>query len=275
MIRLVFALRRKSGIDVEEFQEHLVRKYGPLMASFGDVLGARKYVQSVTLDGDPAHAGWIESHQQLIDERSGGGSEMEPSYDAVSEVWWDTLDKLSATLSSSEGKAAWAALLAEEQKFIDHANSPLWLAHEYPQVNSLPENLVARPLSNLVKFVMALRHPTSMSLEEAQHHALAYHGPVFRNSVTGMGSVQRYFQVHRFEHELADQLRQARGTKAEPYMYVAELWFPRGVAGEATSEGADVDRIIKADLRKFLDLERSAIQFTKERVFIDHVLCEI
>ena len=54
MIRMVFALRRKSGMSVADFQEHLVRKYGPLMASFGDVLGARKYVQSVTLDGDPA-----------------------------------------------------------------------------------------------------------------------------------------------------------------------------------------------------------------------------
>ena len=82
MIRLVFALRRKSGMSVEEFQEHLVRKYGPLMASFGDVLGVRKYVQSVTLDGDPAVAGWIASR----------GSAMEPSYDAVSEVWWDTLE---------------------------------------------------------------------------------------------------------------------------------------------------------------------------------------
>lgn len=265
MIRLVFALRRKSGIDVEEFQEHLVRKYGPLMARYGDVLGIRKYVQSVTLDGDPAHAGWIESR----------GSEMEPSYDAVSEVWWDTLEKLSATLSSSEGKEAWAALLAEEQKFIDHANSPLWLAHEYPQVNSLPENIVARPLSNMVKFVFTLRHPTSMSLEEAQHYWLSYHGPVLRNSVAGGASIQRYFQVHRIDHELADQLRAARGTKVEPYTGVAELWWTRGVAGAATSEGADADRIIKADERKFIDLKRSAIQFTKERVFIDHVLCEI
>ena len=41
------------------------------------------------------------------------------------------------------------------------------------------------------------------------------------------------------------------------------------------SEGADADRIIKVDERKFIDLKRSAIQFTKERVFIDHVLCEI
>ena len=205
MIRLVFALRRKSGMSVKDFQEHLVRKYGPLMASFGDVLGVRKYVQSVTLDGDPATAGWIESR----------GSEMEPSYDAVSEVWWDTLEKLSATMSSSEGKEAWAALLAEEQRFVDHANSPLWLAHEYPQVNSLPENIVARPLGNLVKFVFTLRHPTSMSLQEAQHYWLAYHGPVLRNSVSGSGSIMRYFQVHRFDHELADQLREARGTQAE------------------------------------------------------------
>ena len=28
MIRFVFALRRKSGMSVADFQEHLVRKYG-------------------------------------------------------------------------------------------------------------------------------------------------------------------------------------------------------------------------------------------------------
>ena len=85
----------------------------------------------------------------------------------------------------------------------------------------------------------------------------------------------RYFQVHRFDHELADQLREARGTEAEPYTGVAELWWARPGKSDPTSEGADADRLIKADERKFIDLKRSAVQFTKERVFIDHVLCEI
>ena len=71
---------------------------------------------------------------------------------------------------------------------------------------------MARPLSNVVKFVFTLRHQTSMSLEEAQHYWLSYHGPVWRNSVAGPGTSMRYFQVHRFDHELADQLREARGT---------------------------------------------------------------
>ena len=264
MIRLVFALRRKSGMSVEEFQEHLVRKYGPLMASFGDVLGVRKYVQSVTLDGDPAVAGWIASR----------GSAMEPSYDAVSEVWWDTLEKLSATQSSSAGQEAWAALLAEEQRFVDHANSPLWLAHEYSQVNSLPENIVARPLGNLVKFVFTLRHPTSRSLQEAQHYWLAYHGPVLRNSVAGGGSAMRYFQVHRFDHELADQLRAARGTKVEPYTGVAELWWARPARATPPRKGP----LPTASSRRTSASSSTCSdppQFTKERVFIDHVLCEI
>jgi hypothetical protein len=29
------------------------------------------------------------------------------------------------------------------------------------------------------------------------------------------------------------------------------------------------------DERKFIDIKRSAVQLTKERQFIDHVLCEI
>ena len=71
------------------------------------------------------------------------------------------------------------------------------------------------------------------------------------------------------------RLREARGTQAEPYTGVAELWFARPSKSDPTSEGAAADRIIKADERKFIDLQRSAVQFTKERVFIDHVLCEL
>ena len=124
--------------------------------------------------------------------------------------------------------------------------------------------------------LLASEEGSSMTgLEEAQHYWLSYHGPVLRNSVSGSASIMRYFQVHRFDHELADQLREARGTQAEPYTGVAELWRARPGKSDPTSEGADADRIIKADERKFIDLERSAIQFTKERVFIDHVLCEI
>jgi hypothetical protein len=39
MIRFVFALRRKSGMSVADFQEHLVRKYGPLVAGYFDLGG--------------------------------------------------------------------------------------------------------------------------------------------------------------------------------------------------------------------------------------------
>ena len=270
MIRFVFALRRKSGMSVADFQEHLVRKYGPLVAGYGDVLGIRRYVQSLTLEGDPKNAEWIEAH----------GGDMEPSYDAINEVWWDSLEKLGESMSSAPGREAWAALVAEEAEFIDHANSPLWLAYEYPQVNVLPEDILARPLSNLVKFVFTLRHPTSMSLQEAQHYWLTVHGPVWRNCIAGIGigvspSNLRYFQVHRFDHELADQLREARGTQAEPYTGVAEIWWPRAPVGESHAEDATRGRLIMEDERKFIDIKRSAVQLTKERQFIDHVLCEI
>jgi hypothetical protein len=45
-------------------------------------------------------------------------------------VWFDSLDGLVAALSSPQGRAAAADLIADERTFIDHALSPIWIAQE-------------------------------------------------------------------------------------------------------------------------------------------------
>ena len=92
--------------------------------------------------------------------------------------------------------------------------------------------------------------------------------------MSGSASIQRYFQVHRFDHELADRLREARATQAEPYTGVAELWFARPSKSDPTSEGAAADRIIKADERKFIDLQRSAVQWRVAESPLDLLLLD-
>jgi hypothetical protein len=60
---------------------------------------------------------------------------MEPPYDGVAELWWESEETLTGALATAAGQAAGAALLEDERRFIDLPNSPLWFAHEYPQVN--------------------------------------------------------------------------------------------------------------------------------------------
>jgi len=49
----------------------------------------------------------------------------------VADLWWDSLEDLTAGGASPEGRAAGTRLLDDERTFIDLARSPLWLAEEH------------------------------------------------------------------------------------------------------------------------------------------------
>lgn len=123
MIKLVFNLRRRSDLTREEFQRYWLEQHGPLVRSYAEVLGIRRYVQVHTL-ADHLHAALRASRQAP------------EAYDGVAELWYDSLDALGAAVATDEGRAAALALLEDERRFIDHARSPLWLAEEHPIIPS-------------------------------------------------------------------------------------------------------------------------------------------
>jgi uncharacterized protein (TIGR02118 family) len=257
MIRLVFLLRRKSGMSLPDFQRYWRDEHGPLVASFQTRLGILRYVQVHTLE-DAANAAAATAR---------GG--METPYDGVAELWWDSEEALGKVLATGAGRAAGATLLEDEKKFIDLANSPLYLTHEYPQVNPSPEPLVARPCSPLVKLYFPLRQHAQLSFEAAQRYWRTAHGPLIRSQAHAMG-ILRYQQVHRFETPLEDELRKSRGTVTAPYLGHAEVWFDR-TGARSGPEVAEAGRRAIEDEAKFIDFKRSAIWIAKERVFIDRI----
>ena len=139
MIRLIFLLRRKPELSLAEFQRYWREEHGPLVASHAQHIGALRYMQVHRMD----HA----LNEPMAVSRGG----MEPPYDGVAELWWESEEALAGALATGAGAAAGAALLEDERRFIDLPNSPLWFAHEYPQVNPTPENIVARERSSIVK----------------------------------------------------------------------------------------------------------------------------
>lgn len=255
MIRLVYLLRRKPELTLAEFHARWRDEHGPLVAFHQTRLGIERYTQSHRID-DP-------SNDRMATARGG----MEPPYDGVAELWWESEDSLAAATSTEAGRRAGAELLADEAAFIDLASSPLWLAHEYPQVNPSPEHVVARPKSGVVKLHFPLRHPASTSLEDAQRYWRTSHGPLIRTLAPAMG-MMRYQQVHRFETPLEAALRKSRGTVAEPYTGHAEVWFDRLVA-RAGPEAAEAGRRAIEDEARFVDFARSAMWLGKEHVFVD------
>lgn len=257
MIRITYLLRRRADLDREAFQRYWLETHGPLVASHARRINALRYVQVHTLDS-PLNDAMAEAR---------GG--MEPPYDGVAELWFETRDALVAALGSEEGQRAAAELLEDEARFIDLPASPLWLAYEYPQINPTPEIHVARVRSNLVKLHFPLRCPETLDPGAAQFYWRTGHGPIIRRHAQASGML-RYLQVHRaLDDELEAALREPRGTTVAPYLGHAELWFDHSVVRNSP-EAREANRIAIEDESGFIDFRRSAMWIGKEHVLVDH-----
>ncbi len=117
MLKLTFCLRRSPSLSLEEFQDYWLNKHGPLVRTLQPVLGMTRYVQLHRLRGD------------LADGMRRARRAPEP-YDGVAELWWQSEETWRTASRNPEAREANRLLLEDEAKFIDLANSPLWLNRE-------------------------------------------------------------------------------------------------------------------------------------------------
>ncbi len=101
-----------------EFKDYWMNKHGPFFMSNADAMGAKKYVQSRTIDS-PLNQGLKESRGML------------PEYDGVAEVCFESEEALIEGMSSPEGQKLGAALLEDEGKFVDHSKSSAFIVEEH------------------------------------------------------------------------------------------------------------------------------------------------
>ena len=118
MIKLVFVIRRREDLPLEEFHRYWLEEHGPLARSLLGPLGARRYVQTHTLDTDLNGA--------LAASRGTAGA-----CDGLAEIWWDSLDALVAATTTEEGRRANETLAEDEARFIDFERSSLFLTEEH------------------------------------------------------------------------------------------------------------------------------------------------
>jgi len=255
LIRLVHLLRRRPELSLVEFQARWRDDHGPLVAAHQTRLGIARHIQTHRLD-DPFN-------QRIAATRD----EIELAYDGVAETWWPSEEAMVAAMLTAAGQAAGMTLLTNESEFIDLPNSPLWLAHDYPQYSNSSEPVVARTVSGIVKLHFPIRHRSDMTIEAAQRYWLTTHGPLGRSFAPMLGLLS-YQQVHRFATPIEARLREERGTMVEPYMGHAEMWIDRLF----TRAGAEIDearRLAIEDERRFIDFSRSALWAGKEHVLVD------
>ena len=115
----MFCLHRRSDIDVDEFHRYWRDVHGPLAASLGPVLGIRRYVQLHTIPG-------------RFNDALASGRGAPEHFDGVAELWFDSLDSMVAGASTEDGSAAAETLRLDEERFIDHSRSPIFVGEEQP-----------------------------------------------------------------------------------------------------------------------------------------------
>jgi hypothetical protein len=119
IIKLVGILRRREDVPPDEFRRYWLEEHGPLVSGIVEAAGAKRYVQSHTLETGMNAA------------VANGRAAVEP-FDGVVEVWFEgTLEDLGALLGTEDFQRANAVLIADEMKFIDPERSSFFLTEEH------------------------------------------------------------------------------------------------------------------------------------------------
>src|SRR5258708_31155801 len=115
MIKLVFTLRRREGMTGEDFQRYWREEHAPLVQRHAEPLHIRRYAQ-------------VHLRETELDDAISAPRGSEPRfYDGVAELWWDSLEDLTAAFTTEAGQAPARQLLGDEQRFGGLPPAPLWL----------------------------------------------------------------------------------------------------------------------------------------------------
>ncbi len=206
MVKALSFFRRKPGMSVEDFQSYWRERHPEAVL---ELPGIRRYVQSHTL-------------------RS-GYRKGQPAYDGIAELWFDDTGAMRALA----GTAAYAAVRADEARFIDHSTMGLIITEEHV-IKDVPAP--ARAVKN-VEFVT---RKAGMPVEEFQRYWREIHGPL----AARIPVLRRYVQSHtrRAGYE---------GGRAPAYDGAAITWFDHTDSMRASAATAEYARV-RADEPNFI-----------------------
>ncbi|MDQ1491970.1 MAG: hypothetical protein QOJ23_4484, partial [Actinomycetota bacterium] len=118
MVKLVYVIRRREGMGPEEFRRYWLEDHAPKVEAAAKEIRACRYVQSHTID-TPLNTAFVESRG------------LSPAFDGITELWWNSLEDLQAAAATPEGADALQMFLEDEQQFIDHGRSTIFMTEEH------------------------------------------------------------------------------------------------------------------------------------------------
>jgi EthD domain len=231
--RIVFPLRRLPHLTRDEFQAYWFDVHGPLVASHASTLGIVRYQQ-------------VHTRQ-----------EMRPTtvapFDGVAELW---VDPARASADRDAVAAASTALLEDERTFIDHAESPVWIAEEDVRLEGPKDGL---------RMTAVLRRIPSITREAFREHWREGHGPWALRHPEVFG-FRHYVQLHTPAD--ADDNPIARARHAPPaFDGVSEIY--RDPPTASPEDVAALRQRFIDDEKNFLDIDASPVFLGEVRVIID------
>ena len=117
MIKLVYCLRKRSGLSDEEFHDYWRNAHGRIASALCAKENVIRYVQSHKIDTE-LNAG-IRQSRGLTD-----------AFDGIAELWWENLDAVRDDMANDALAADFEKLLADEAKFVDFSRSSAFFTDE-------------------------------------------------------------------------------------------------------------------------------------------------
>lgn len=117
LLKLFFCLRHPANLSLEHAQLYWRTSHGPTIRGVAQGMRMRRYLQVHRYENDV--------EQQLRARRK----TLVAPYTGHAEAWFDRAD-LATIASTPEGRRAMAIAVEDEAKFIDFANSAMWVAKE-------------------------------------------------------------------------------------------------------------------------------------------------
>jgi len=206
MVKALSFFKRRAGMSVEEFQAYWLARHPDVVVRLP---GIRRYVQSHT--------------------RPSGYGRGEPIYDGIAEVWFDDTQAMRALA----GTPAYAAVLADEARFIDRATMGLLITEEHV-IKDGPA-----PPGGVKNVEFVTRRP-GMALDAFQRYWREVHGPL----AARIPVIRRYVQSHT-------RLSAYGGGRAPAWDGAAITWFDDTAAMRRSARTAEYART-RADEPNFV-----------------------
>jgi uncharacterized protein (TIGR02118 family) len=123
----------------------------------------------------------------------------------------------------------------------------------------------------MIKLTFVLRRRPDVDVHEFHRYWREDHAALVARHADALG-IRRYVQTHRVDNPFDAPLNASRGSAAEPYDGVAELWFDSFedvAAALETEAGRRAGAELLEDEARFIDLPASSLWFGSEHAVVD------